>query len=816
MKEIIPLLLIGISLIPFELAYPQDTLPPYIQCKVEDIDGYRAAIHLRGWLPYRILDRHGGHIDGGCFGWAVSVPWPPNPEFYALSVPPFTIQFSDLEPYSDSSFTHTFIVGPGSVDTTAMDFVALICYEAGLWPIPPVEYHFYWECAYTYHLFAYPNQHVPGPEAEIMFCDEDWNELPSDYVVGLDDPLYIKVISFGEGIGAFTKVGLVSSQHPSDTVYVLLDSLSGNEAYGIVIPVRTLGTVDTTYVHGFGTVYGIDFKGDTREGIDWIYAGHILIIVEGTTPGTGYSFISLNQFTCSAVCRDEKGNLVPNEEVELEWTTFAMNDTSGNLSPPEGAGQPFITAPDPVPAPFTRGIPLSYAIACKATYISPVTDETVSISDTVVLFQDEKDRLRQEYIDTQKAGIPGHDEFRDEGSVHFHPEELRSSDYDDFLFDQTFLDALEAVRMEYGQSMIVYEYAGQKRAYLSPNMLFTSKPISGIGYPTYWEDNPESAHIYGRAIDIRIDDLAAPLGRQDDWERLAAIMNSHGIATSDPSVEWLYIHAESTGPPQPDMIQICITPNTKEPGWGTDYQRPKNTRQFDIYGQLMFPPPYDGELVLRVSEVPYSGGHAAASRPMNHLPTPDRITEFGVSGAFGDITYEDICQWGGQIQVRATYLDGEHSYWGADTSSIEFDYLVPMPEYEHVEPTGGTTFHPLNTNHYLDENIRDEEMVPRIVARFYFKLDSAGFAPPFPLVYMNDISLPNGGRFPIDSWTDGSHQRHRQGAEADMYYGGWVYQSLKWGLMLSAIWEITGTEPKHDPEHHHDHFHAIFPNRPWE
>jgi len=194
-----------------------------------------------------------------------------------------------------------------------------------------------------------------------------------------------------------------------------------------------------------------------------------------------------------------------------------------------------------------------------------------------------------------------------------------------------------------------------------------------------------------------------------------------------------------------------------------------------------------------------------------HLPATRRFFNLNPETGGFQTTYEDTCEWGGTSYVKADYLDGEYSYSATDTASIRFDYLVQLSQYPSLVDTGETDFHPFN--HFIDTDI--EYMVPLIIERFYFKLDSAGLGPPFPLVYMNDISLPFGGRFAIRSWTDRRHNEHRQGANADMYYENWDYESLRWQLMLSAILSATGITPLHDPVHHNNHFHVFFPTRPW-
>jgi hypothetical protein len=304
---------------------------------------------------------------------------------------------------------------------------------------------------------------------------------------------------------------------------------------------------------------------------------------------------------------------------------------------------------------------------------------------------------------------------------------------------------------------------------------------------------------------------------------LADAFADNNVAFDDALGRPAYVHACIDQPAPGPMIEVTITPEAVEPGWGTSAPRsyvPDNLlREMALSGSVDHRLAddngnYRGYLNIRVNEVSYSGYHQSPGRPMIHVTNPSVIPGIELTnnnGQFGDVTYIDTCEWGGQYRVTATYIDGSNSYQASDTLAIMFGYLIERTEHESIVDTGRTTFHP--ENQYIDENVVD--MVSEIVRLFYFKIDSAGLGPDHPIIYMNDISVPPGGRFAIDNWQDSNHKEHRQGAHADMYYQGWVYRSEKWSYMLSAIWEATGLRPVYEPHYHYNHFHARFPARYW-
>lgn len=294
--------------------------------------------------------------------------------------------------------------------------------------------------------------------------------------------------------------------------------------------------------------------------------------------------------------------------------------------------------------------------------------------------------------------------------------------------------------------------------------------------------------------------------------------------------DYSYVHAEyHPDPPPEQMIEVTITPNVVEPGWGTDY-RPGNpqTRQFNITGSLVSSlSPFPGTVILTAKEVCYSGGHMVVDRAMSHDPDPKRIEDIESEGTF-EATYEDNCQWGGQFQIMAYYMEGFRSFCDADTVSITFDYLIDLENQISADPgivkyTGGNDDDPIEPsgevhpfNHYID-NVQIETM-ENIINRFReLVVDSLQITP--PEFWINDISLPNGGRFTCCApwWGCNDHTAHRQGCQADVKYGGslWSHTHAMYGILRDVISFYTPLPPMEYPEYNYSHFHVRFCCQAW-
>lgn len=358
----------------------------------------------------------------------------------------------------------------------------------------------------------------------------------------------------------------------------------------------------------------------------------------------------------------------------------------------------------------------------------------------------------------------------------------------------------------------------EPKAYMSPHELFTSIPEGEIGEPTYWHNDSESPHIYGWGVDLELVDYDnPPNGEWDEWEELHETLHESQINAhvwGDSS----YVHAD-WGLIYPPMITVELDDHVVEPGWGADYisipSRPEiRTRSFNITGSLAPSlAPFPGTVILTANEVRYSGGHMVTGRTMNHDPVPSRINFIGPSGAFS-ATYEDLCQWGGQFQITAHYIEDYLSYSAADTTSITFSYLDDFYDEFGINPdtviyTGGD---PVHDDYLYIDYARTNELI-EIIRKFR---NQAEYEEIVPVVRLNDISLPDGGRFVTEEynnswWEFDEHLAHRQGCQADIGYEGFQPYSGNWELMKTIIIQTT----RRLPIEYSDHFHVKFWCQEW-
>jgi len=479
--------------------------------------------------------------------------------------------------------------------------------------------------------------------------------------------------------------------------------------------------------------------------------------------------------------------------------------------------------PNPPDRPFTRQVALGYQVSC-----SVVLDD-VTYLDSVILGQDNIDQCRQAYIDTQKAHLPLRTDFTNRWSAHFSYGELRSSDYPDYIIHQDLLDRLEATRVQFGRPMTVL------RGYSSPFRLFTRIPSGPnyVGLPTYWEGSPESPHLYGIAVDIAVQDWNES-GEVDDadWLMLADAFTGNNLAVDETLGRPTHVHAYLAQPAPEPMVEVTMTPVTAEPGWGSSrswqvqedpsgvrYCNCTQERNFAISGQvdpsLAGEQGYTGYVSLRVDEVAFSGGWGVVGRPLIHNPIPSVISGTSLTangGHFQNITYTDTCEWGGKIQVRAYYLDGQSSHNSADTCSLTLAFLenleVVYQPSSSIFMYRGSNDPVFLHNHYIDADYADDYQ--QIVADFRTRVQGAGL--PVPVVWGNDISLQDGGRFDcFESWwgQDGelSHHFHRWGCDGDMKYDpGWRRYTDTWWIMQRVIRDVSHHDPQPEPRTFHIYF----------
>jgi len=384
------------------------------------------------------------------------------------------------------------------------------------------------------------------------------------------------------------------------------------------------------------------------------------------------------------------------------------------------------------------------------------------------------------------------------GSSYFSDLELKSSDYSYFLFSEDLLTGLVLSEIAYGYPLQVHQYNDDYRAYLSPNRLYKTKPPEG--QPTYWEDNPESPHIYGSAADIQVVDRNLNGSYQDDWDTLAAIMLSHGINPIDMG-DTTYIHAEDSSAFLSSLVTIVVNPDTVEPGTGADYvSRPNIVRQCSVHVAIDASlSPYSGNVQLRVEEVLFSGGHHHSGRPLNPYPVVHDVSSDSLNAWHGLINtvYRDTCKFGGQYRFIAYYQDGSRLYYSEDTLTIGVRGLIEyIPDTTYIWTGRDTVYHPPH-NHFIFTGWKSR--ADGIIRSFYDQCDSLYPEIPGEVIRLNDISLINGGLFDVGrAWRPDpvlGHVGHRGGFEADISFTDFSTTHPYYQILIQVCKRISGEEP---------------------
>lgn len=421
------------------------------------------------------------------------------------------------------------------------------------------------------------------------------------------------------------------------------------------------------------------------------------------------------------------------------------------------------------------------------------------------------------FIYTEKARFPSRGQFRiSMGSSYFTDSELKSSDYTCFLFSEDLLTGLVLSEIAYGYPLHVHQYNEDYRGYLSPNRLFMTKPSGGGGQATYWEDNPESPHIYGSAADIQVLDHNSNGSYQDDWDTLAAIMMSHGINPINMG-DSTYIHAEDSSAFLSPLVSISLTPNSVTPGYGYElgtgtYLTKECSLRVHIDASLS---PYTGDVLMRAEEAIFSGGHHHTGRPLNFYPAIHDVSSDSLNAWGGTINtiYRDTCKYGGQYRLIAYYQDGSRVYYSEDTLTIAAVGLAEFPEDSSWDWTGTTDAHP--DNHYLDTLWT--ERLDLVIAEFYRRCRNDTLLTEQRRLRVNDMSLPNGGLFDIGprpshlNWVlwFPPHLWHRGGYEADLGYAEFDTT----GAYFKYLREACISAGRRNPYREGDHLHCYLCTR---
>ncbi len=307
---------------------------------------YTVPIEISGMVDESVLQARGvSSIFNN--GFMISIGYVENGVVMWTSAPSY-IPESWRSGLSKRHFGGVITRGPGSRGGVEDVYFALMWNEGGIWGYP-VNASIYDDCGITVELEGCSFESLFDGEVELLFTDFHFESLLNDVIANLESTLYMVVKADEPNvIEDYLTVALVTDQLPLDTVYVKLDQVDSYEARGSVGPIRTLGEESQVHINGFGTVYGFVYKGDDPQSEDWVEAGHLRINVQGITPTTANSFLSISQFFCTAHFRDDKGNYIPLTGVEsVEWSSGANNILSGSLSPETGSNETFTTYPDP-------------------------------------------------------------------------------------------------------------------------------------------------------------------------------------------------------------------------------------------------------------------------------------------------------------------------------------------------------------------------------------------------------------------------------------------------------------------------------------
>lgn len=117
-------------------------------------------VHVKGYLNRNILNQYGGSLADTNFCFAMGFPDINYPAVVRWMIPPNRITGAMMDQGSDTSFSYTFRIGPGSFSGERTGYLAMSRYVGGLWGAPSV-FTFYAGCSYTYKLIAGSGE-LPG------------------------------------------------------------------------------------------------------------------------------------------------------------------------------------------------------------------------------------------------------------------------------------------------------------------------------------------------------------------------------------------------------------------------------------------------------------------------------------------------------------------------------------------------------------------------------------------------------------------------------------------------------------------------------
>ena len=221
-----------------------------------------------------------------------------------------------------------------------------------------------------------------------------------------------------------------------------------------------------------------------------------ITVIQVTPSNDNISFTTQtgeNRIRCIADIKPDSLDAQYNSQIEWE-----IDDTpgdgidSGNPPDPERGNDVYLTLTAPT-APNGRPAPLSYRITAsvRINFIKYTSGATYTT-------QDQRDQIRQEYIDVERNGqhasrVPNRSEFSNGGgSPHYSFNDLNSGDYTWAIVTQGLYNGLEAT------GAILRNYEDLSSGYRNPIHNVNTNPPGAIN----------SWHIHGRAADIDGDTYA--------------------------------------------------------------------------------------------------------------------------------------------------------------------------------------------------------------------------------------------------------------------------------------------------------------------
>lgn len=248
---------------------------------------------------------------------------------------------------------------------------------------------------------------------------------------------------------------------------------------------------NTLYLGWSGTIEGLGME------LEWRAVKSGLVIYDIILLSPDNSFISTDELKFRA-----KVEGTPQLDHSINWKSEdgkVSSIESGTLKPHEVLANPDYPdapplKPNPPPAPNGRSGTLSYKI------IAYLLSEGNKEQTSVLIWQDELDQLRQEYVDLNKNRIPDRKEFTQE-----YPS-LNMGDYSWAIVNPKIIEGYRVITETFSPYRITMNCAYRN-------------PVHNAAIP---DSAKESRHIYGDALDLQIVSIGhkgSP--NYEDWKVLA-------------------------------------------------------------------------------------------------------------------------------------------------------------------------------------------------------------------------------------------------------------------------------------------------------